>query len=112
MTVCMGVTKSYAGLVVCRFFLGLFEAGFFPGIVVWLVFQEFPDMRQAACTSYLRTTPDTSSSGDLICSFARPSWLVLGVGCVMQQLLFYLCDPDPAAASRICLGEYGRHCWL
>ena len=27
----MGVTKSFAGLVVCRFFLGLCEAGFFPG---------------------------------------------------------------------------------
>lgn len=30
-SVCMGTTNSYAGLVVCRFFLGLFEAGFFPG---------------------------------------------------------------------------------
>ena len=30
-TVCQGITSSYAGLVVCRFFLGLFEAGFFPG---------------------------------------------------------------------------------
>lgn len=27
----MGVTQTYAGLVVCRFFLGLCEAGFFPG---------------------------------------------------------------------------------
>jgi hypothetical protein len=27
----MGVTKSFAGLVVCRTLLGLFEAGFFPG---------------------------------------------------------------------------------
>ena len=27
----MGLTQSYAGLVVCRFFLGLCEAGFFPG---------------------------------------------------------------------------------
>lgn len=30
-TVCQGVVRSYAGLVVCRFFLGLFEAGFVPG---------------------------------------------------------------------------------
>ena len=30
-TVCMGVTKSFAGLIICRFLLGLFEAGFFPG---------------------------------------------------------------------------------
>ncbi|EEQ30994.1 conserved hypothetical protein [Microsporum canis CBS 113480] len=32
-TICQGVTTSFAGLVVCRFFLGMFEAGFFPGCV-------------------------------------------------------------------------------
>ncbi|CAD6566176.1 MAG: hypothetical protein ASARMPRED_008572 [Alectoria sarmentosa] len=30
-TVCLGVTQSYSGLIVCRFLLGLCEAGFFPG---------------------------------------------------------------------------------
>ncbi|KAI4134025.1 MAG: hypothetical protein LQ347_001865 [Umbilicaria vellea] len=30
-TICQGVTQSYAGLIVCRFLLGLFEAGFVPG---------------------------------------------------------------------------------
>ena len=30
-TTCMGLTKSYAGLVICRFLLGFFEAGFVPG---------------------------------------------------------------------------------
>ena len=29
----MGLTKSYTGLVVCRTLLGLFEAGFFPGML-------------------------------------------------------------------------------
>ncbi|KAI1953800.1 hypothetical protein LOZ57_000141 [Ophidiomyces ophidiicola] len=32
-TICQGVTSSFAGLVVCRFFLGVFEAGFVPGCV-------------------------------------------------------------------------------
>ncbi|KAI1908272.1 hypothetical protein LOZ65_006662 [Ophidiomyces ophidiicola] len=32
-TICQGVTTSFAGLVVCRFFLGVFEAGFVPGCV-------------------------------------------------------------------------------
>lgn len=32
-TVCMGVTQSFAGLVVCRVILGAFEAGFFPGAI-------------------------------------------------------------------------------
>jgi hypothetical protein len=30
-TVCQGVVKTYQQLVVCRFLLGLFEAGFVPG---------------------------------------------------------------------------------
>ncbi|PGH29978.1 hypothetical protein GX50_07278 [[Emmonsia] crescens] len=32
-TVFQGVTDSFAGLLVCRFFLGVFEAGFVPGCV-------------------------------------------------------------------------------
>ena len=31
-TICQGVTKSFGGLVACRFLLGLFEAGFMPGV--------------------------------------------------------------------------------
>jgi MFS family permease len=31
-TICQGVTQSFAGLVVCRVLLGVFEAGFFPGM--------------------------------------------------------------------------------
>lgn len=30
---CQGLTASYGGLVTCRFFIGLFEAGFTPGNV-------------------------------------------------------------------------------
>lgn len=30
-TVGMGLTRTFHGLVACRFLLGLFEAGFFPG---------------------------------------------------------------------------------
>lgn len=31
-----GLTKSFAGLVVCRFLLGVFEAGYFPGAIYLL----------------------------------------------------------------------------
>ena len=30
-TMCQGLTRSYAGLVICRALIGVFEAGFFPG---------------------------------------------------------------------------------
>ncbi|KAL8859439.1 MAG: hypothetical protein Q9178_004117 [Gyalolechia marmorata] len=32
-TVCQGVTQSFAGLVICRTLLGVFEAGFYPGCI-------------------------------------------------------------------------------
>jgi MFS family permease len=32
-TVCQGLTKSFAGLVVCRVLIGALEAGFFPGCI-------------------------------------------------------------------------------
>lgn len=33
---CMGLVKSFGGLVACRFFLGLTEAGLFPGVQFYL----------------------------------------------------------------------------
>lgn len=30
---CQGATKNYAGLLATRFFLGLAEAGFYPGVL-------------------------------------------------------------------------------
>jgi MFS family permease len=33
LTVCQGVTQSFAGLVVCRVLIGAMEAGFFPGCI-------------------------------------------------------------------------------
>ncbi|KAF7297483.1 MFS domain-containing protein [Mycena indigotica] len=35
-TVCEGTISSYAGLLACRFFLGLFEGGLFPGLALYL----------------------------------------------------------------------------
>jgi len=37
-TTMQGVVKTYHGLLVCRFFLGLFEGGVFPGLVLYLSF--------------------------------------------------------------------------
>ncbi|KDN65316.1 putative high-affinity nicotinic acid transporter [Colletotrichum sublineola] len=35
---CQGATQSYAGILACRFFLGLAEAGFYPGVLYHLSF--------------------------------------------------------------------------
>lgn len=33
---CMGFVQSFGGLVVCRLFLGLFEGGFVPGVLLYM----------------------------------------------------------------------------
>jgi len=35
---CQGATQNYAGILVCRFFLGLAEAGFYPGVLYHISF--------------------------------------------------------------------------
>jgi sugar phosphate permease len=35
-TTLQGVVKTYSGLLACRFFIGLFEGGLFPGLVLYL----------------------------------------------------------------------------
>ncbi|KAK0188283.1 major facilitator superfamily domain-containing protein [Armillaria mellea] len=37
-TTLQGVVTSYSGLLACRFFLGLFEGGVFPGLVLYLTY--------------------------------------------------------------------------
>lgn len=39
---CQGATKNYAGLLATRFFLGLAEAGFYPGVLY--VYHDFAMM--------------------------------------------------------------------
>ena len=45
----MGVTQSYAGLVTCRFLLGVFEAGFFPGKYPIFIVINSADNRGLGC---------------------------------------------------------------
>jgi MFS family permease len=37
-SMCQGAAQSYAGLLICRFFLGAAEAGFYPGVLYHLSF--------------------------------------------------------------------------
>ena len=40
-TICTAAVTSYEGLIVVRIFLGIAEAGFFPGIMMYLCFCEW-----------------------------------------------------------------------
>ncbi len=45
MTMVLGAVHNFAGLVAARFFLGVFEAGLFPGMVYCLTFWYKPEER-------------------------------------------------------------------
>jgi MFS family permease len=42
-SMCQGATHNYTGILLCRFFLGVAEAGFFPGVLFHLSFWYSPD---------------------------------------------------------------------
>lgn len=44
-TACQAAVTSYSGLIVCRVFLGIAEAGFFPGCIYYLSFWYRPEER-------------------------------------------------------------------
>ncbi|KAF4338259.1 high-affinity nicotinic acid transporter [Fusarium beomiforme] len=41
-SMCQGATQNYSGILACRFFLGLAEAGFYPGVLFWYPTERLP----------------------------------------------------------------------
>lgn len=69
----MGVTQSFAGLVVCRVLLGFFEAGFLPGPFVCVAVYMFADHLQAVSICFPCITSVMSCNVGSICSSASLS---------------------------------------
>jgi hypothetical protein len=56
---CQGFIQNFAGLVVCRLFLGLFGSASVPGLfsrLLPLILNRFDRTKQARCISYQCTT--------------------------------------------------------
>lgn len=67
-----GVTSSFAGLLVTRFLIGVFESGFFPG-AIWLVSQWYPPQRTQTRMAmfYLSSAASGAFSGLLAAGIAQ-----------------------------------------
>lgn len=61
-TICTAAVTSYEGLIVVRIFLGITEAGFFPGIMMYLCFWYPPHQRAVS----------TADSHDMRTALTRP----------------------------------------
>lgn len=51
--ICQGLVSSYGGLLTTRFFLGLFEAGMFPGCF-YLIVSFFPIPKRSLISVYIK----------------------------------------------------------
>jgi MFS family permease len=57
MAICQGVTKSFTGLVVCRFILGIFEAGISPGSILLItMYYRREELPRRICWWYMSGT--------------------------------------------------------
>lgn len=119
--VAMGFVRNVGQLYLARFVLGLAEAGFFPGIVLYLTYW-FPQREQARTIAMFLTAQPIASilggpvSGSIL---DRAHWLGLsswrwllvleGLPAVLAGVLTYFVLPNrPADATFLTAGEKGK----
>ncbi|KAG5655279.1 hypothetical protein KAF25_010431 [Fusarium avenaceum] len=63
---CTGVVQSYGGLLACRFLLGLFEAGFFPGAMHYITLWYPPNKTQTRTAIFYSTAAVSGAFSGLL----------------------------------------------
>lgn len=110
---CTGFVKSFAGLLVCRLLLGVFEAGFFPGACFLLSQWYPPHMTQLRMSMlYCAAAMSGAFSGLLAAGFAKMrglggyngwSWIFIIEGIITVLLgvgSFWLLPDSPSRSGR------------
>ncbi|KAL9950125.1 hypothetical protein D7B24_008620 [Verticillium nonalfalfae] len=111
-TICTAAVSTYGGLITVRIFLGLAEAGFFPGIMMYLCFWYKPDERATRMAIFASSVAVAGAFGGLLAtaiSFLNNKgglngwqWLFIleGIPSVIVGVLiwFYLPDYPQTAA--------------
>ncbi|KAK0218592.1 major facilitator superfamily domain-containing protein [Armillaria nabsnona] len=111
-TTLQGVVKSYGGLLVCRFFLGVFEGGALPGVVLYLT-HFYPRTKMTTHVSAIFATSSLSGAFSGILAYAiiqmdgiggRSGWrwifILEGAFSVAFGLICYFIMPRDAMAAR------------
>ncbi|KAG6879064.1 hypothetical protein C0992_005411 [Termitomyces sp. T32_za158] len=111
-TTLQGVVKNYAGLLACRFFLGLCEGGVFPGLVLYLSFW-YPRRQLQSRISAFFSTASLSGAFSGILAYGivkmngvggRPGWawifILEGLFTFVFGLSAYFTLPRSPASAR------------
>ncbi|KAM0746370.1 major facilitator superfamily transporter [Meredithblackwellia eburnea MCA 4105] len=65
-TICTAAVKTYGGMMACRVFLGICEAGYFPGIMMYLCFWYTPSERALRMSIFSASIAVSGAFGGLI----------------------------------------------
>ncbi|WVQ99099.1 hypothetical protein IAU59_006231 [Kwoniella sp. CBS 9459] len=105
-TICTAAVSTYTGLLICRIFLGICEAGFFPGVMMYLCFWYTPSERGTRMAIFSASIAVAGAFGGLIAtgvSFMSGEanlygwqWLFVleGIPAVIVGVLIYFFLPD------------------
>ncbi|KAH7142154.1 major facilitator superfamily transporter [Dactylonectria macrodidyma] len=111
-TICTAAVTTYEGLLVVRIFLGLAEAGFFPGVMMYLCFWYKPEERATRMAIFASSVAVAGAFGGLLAtgiSFLNQKaglygwqWLFIleGIPAVIVGVMVWFWLPDyPQTAS-------------
>lgn len=110
-SICQGLVSNYGGLLACRFFLGVFEAGMFPGCFYLIGMWYKRSEAQKRYSFFFSSTSLAGAFGGLLASaigkmdYVRgyPAWRWIFIlegtlTCVVALLLFFLLPSFPEDA--------------
>ncbi|KAK4173742.1 putative transporter [Triangularia setosa] len=113
---CIGFVKSYAGLIICRLLLGLFEGGILGGVIIYLaMFYKRHEMLYRSGLFYC-VAPLSGAFGGLLAGalgnievggYERWPWIffVEGAATVVFGIVCFFFMPDTPTASRFLTDE-------
>lgn len=123
-TICQGLSRSFAGLVVCRILLGVFEAGFVPGAVyLFSMYYKRHELQQRVNIFFCFPIVSGAFSGLLayalshmagICHYSGWRWIFIieGVATVVLAAVAPLFIPDwPQATSFLTSDQRNLVVW-
>ncbi|KAK8858402.1 hypothetical protein IAR55_002629 [Kwoniella newhampshirensis] len=105
-TICSAAVSTYGGLIACRIFLGICEAGFFPGVMMYLCFWYKPSERATRMAIFSASIAVAGAFGGLIATgvgfmsgkgkLYGWQWLFVleGIPAVIVGVLVYFYLPD------------------
>ncbi|GAA5902321.1 uncharacterized protein JCM6883_001368 [Sporobolomyces salmoneus] len=116
-TVCTAAVSSYTGLIICRIFLGIAEAGFFPGMIYYLCFWYKANERATRMAIFSASVTVAGAFGGLIAtgvsylsgkaSLHGWQWLFIieGIPAVLVGIFVWFALPDYPETAKFLTPE-------